>query len=825
MLLFILFFFQSKAASPFTQTVHEGWTFSYQAKSYRATVPGCIHTDLLSNNLIQYPFYRTTDSALEWIDKTDWVYENVFDASAELWNKDEKELIFYGLDTYAEVYLNDSLVLVADNMFRTWRVNCKSILRLKGNHLRIKFSSVKIMAGLLFEKTPFRLPSEHRVMVRKAQFQFGWDFSPALISCGIWRKVEIKGWDKFCIKSVSIRLDSINNKQAFLSASLHIPASQASSLTVRIREKAHADFLMNRQVQAKAGKNEFALHFVINNPVRWWCNGFGDPHLYNLIFEVTGFPDYYEETMIRYGLRTIELIENPDSSGKSFYFKLNGIPVFMKGANNVPLNIFPSAIRLSQYDSLISTALNSNFNMLRIWGGGIYEDEYFYRLCDEKGILVWQDFMFACAMYPFDSLFLMNVMQEADEQVSRLSNHPCVAIFCGNNENSEGWHKWGWQDGFSKEEKNSLWNGYRRIFNEILPHVVNSYSSLPYWESSPSYGRGDLRHTGSGDAHNWFVWHDGEPFENYESKVPRFMSEFGFQSYPSAKCLNINEDNTGSVFSSGIQAHQKHKRGNDIIKKYLKTDYWLPEKGEDFIYLSQVLQAEGIGRGIEAHRRSKPYCMGSLYWQFNDCWPAISWSSYDYAGQWKALQYFAKRAFSTFMISVQEKGDSIAIYIVSDSLTPVEADLIIGVFKFDGEKITTIDSKVQLNANEVKMVYILKSQIELNDASRFDRILDVSLRLNERLVAERIHYFGKPKELPFTEPGIKLKTTPDGNDVLISLSTTKPAKNVFLNASTSGFFSDNYFDMLPGRTYHIRFSNFSSGTFPEIKIKTIFGTR
>ena len=322
------------------------------------------------------------------------------------------------------------------------------------------------------------------------------------------------------------------------------------------------------------------------------------------------------------GLRTVELATEKDAIGSAFYFKINGIPVYAKGANYIPQNSFQTVVTEKHYEQLLNDVVGANMNMLRVWGGGIYENDLFYELADEKGLLIWQDFMFACAMYPGDPEFLETVQQEAIQNVKRLRNHPAVVLWCGNNESAEGWRRWGWKKGRSKAEKNEIWSHYLKLFDSILPSTVQSYSDTPYWESSPLFGRGNKKHLTQGDAHDWWVWHDGYPFEHFESNIPRFMSEFGFQSFPSLETIKfINQSDTISFNSDAFKNHQKHAKGFSLIQDYMLRDYKIPSKPEDYVYVSQLLQARGIVKGIEAQRRSRPHCMGSLFWQLNDCWP------------------------------------------------------------------------------------------------------------------------------------------------------------------------------------------------------------
>ncbi|MFI5220164.1 MAG: glycoside hydrolase family 2 protein [Bacteroidia bacterium] len=652
---FLLFLFLVEVS--FSQTtvnfsLNQNWSFKYKDQWYSTAVPNSIHTDLLKHQLIEEPFYRDNETKQQWIGEHDWEYKKEFNVDTVLLKKQVVELLFKGLDTYADVFLNDSLILQADNMFREWKISCKEILLLKNNQLKIIFHSATKKAKELYENYPYKkLPGEERVMARKAQYNFGWDFAPRFITCGVWKDIELIGWDYFKIENVFIQTDSISSYEAHLSGKMEIISSEDSYVGIALFNiKSSPHLLVDDQIPGrgiKKGENEIQFHFTIEYPKLWWCNGSGEQNFYDLLIYIIDINGHSDSTKAKLGIRTIEIIQQPDSSGKSFYFKLNGRPVFMKGANYVPQDVFLNRVTDEKYDSLLSDVKNANMNMLRVWGGGIYEKEKFYELCDEYGILVWQDFMFACGMYPFDSLFLKNVKEEAEQQVKRLSNHPCIALWCGNNENSEGWHRWGWQNDYSENERKEIWNGYQKLFNDILLGAVKKYSNSFYYETSPMYGRGDERHTKVGDAHNWFVWHDGEPFENYEQKVPRFMSEFGFQSYPALKTIEkFALPSDQNLESDVMKVHQKHSRGNEIIKTYMQRQYGkLPANFAEFIEISQLLQMQGVTQGIRAHLNASPYCTGSLIWQLNDCWPAASWSMIDYYGNKKKLYYGVKKEF------------------------------------------------------------------------------------------------------------------------------------------------------------------------------------
>lgn len=470
-----------------------------------------------------------------------------------------------------------------------------------------------------------------------------------------------------------------------------------------------------------------------------------------------------------------------------------------------------------KYEKLITDVAEANMNMLRVWGGGIYEDDYFYELCDEKGILVWQDFMFAGGMYPGDKPFLTNVKAEAINNLKRLRNHASIALWCGNNEISEGWHRWGWQDGKTEAQKTEMEQSYQTVFNGILPNVVDSLNpNVDYWESSPKFGRGNKRYQFEGDAHDWWVWHDGYPFEHFEKEMPRFMSEFGFQSFPNVETIKYATGRDSLVMNDPLFAnHQKHSRGFQIIQDYMARDFPIPQKAEDYIYMSQLLQAYGITKGIHAQRRAKPYNMGTLFWQLNDCWPAISWSSIDYLGNWKALHYQAKKAFENILISAEEKKDSLNIFIVNDTFEVIKDSLSLKLMDFDGTVIFEKQINVESPENSSKVVFSLPLK-----TLQFDKAFCV-LKLNFGK-NQYLHYFVKPKDLKLKkneiETVIETEKTIEGFSITLTSKTLQ--KNVFLATDKKGNFQDNYFDLLPNEPKTILFST-KNKTAPKLQVKTL----
>jgi beta-mannosidase len=794
----------------------EDWRFGRTGGDewFDALVPGCVHTDLLANGLIEDPFFGENERNLQWVELEDWEYRVDFDLSDGILGHDRIDLLFEGLDTYATVFLNDSLILDADNMFREWRIDCTELVRGEGNELRVFFRSPVSAVRDEWHSLPGELPGGPRVLARKAAYQYGWDWAPRFVTCGIWRPVRLEAWSGARIEEIHIRQKKISPLKADLEAVVLVESLRGIDATIALVEGNGLErgdgILASVQRALHAGMNRVQLGFTIDEPRLWWPRGYGEQHLYDLIVELgtdSGVVDVDHE---RTGIREVRLVMEPDGTGESFRFEVNGVPVFMKGANWVPLDAFPGGIETERYEAFIRHALGANMNMLRVWGGGIYEDDLFYDLCDEAGIMVWQDFMFACAMYPADEAFLANVRAEAEDVVKRLRGHPCMALWCGNNEIDEGWRNWGWQRqyGYSPEDSARIWGDYEKLFHELLPRVVEEYdSSRAYIPSSPRYGRADPLSLAEGDSHYWGVWHDGEPFELYEERLGRFMSEYGFQSFP---CMRTIRDFTvpGDLGpdTKVMLAHQKHPRGNELIRTYMERDYHVPEDFESFVYVSQLLQAEGVGRAIEAHRRAAPHCMGTLYWQLNDCWPAASWSSVDYQGRWKALHYRARRAFAPELVSITRAGDTIDVHIVSDGTLSSGWELILNLVEFEGEVMWDERWPVRIDlCTSAPYRRVLRTDIMGEEAA--DRVLfTAELRDGEGVVRSRaLHYFMSPRRLLLEKPCIDISSEYVGvGSRLLLVTTDFLARGVFLELEGSdAVFGDNFFDILPGDTLMI----------------------
>ena len=773
-----------------------------------ASVPGTVHQDLMAHQLMEDPYLLNNEKQSQWPEYKEWLYRSNIFIDEKLWKQEHLTLVFEGLDTDAEIYINGNKIASVNNMFRTWEFEIRSYLKKGNNDLLIKFLATSKNAALAYAKLQPKIPLDERAMCRKAAYQFGWDWGPRLVTAGIYKNVYLHVWNEIKIANIHYQQIKIDTLLAVVNAKATIYSEKANVVTCKIYDQNIQEEYASQQVSLKKGFNEIDIPFNISRPKLWWCNGLGDPNIMDLKFTLSDNKNTYSRNT-KIGLRKIELVQQQDQKGKSFYFKLNGIAVFMKGANYIPQDNFTPRVTVAQTKNLIMSAKAANFNMLRVWGGGIYESDAFYQACDESGILVWQDFMFACGLVPGGEEFANNVRQEVVDQVIRLRNHPCIALWCGNNEVAEGWSNWGWQKQYAMNATDSsrIWSDYQHLFHQVIPSVIDKLSSgIAYWPSSPQFGWGRKESLTSGDLHYWGVWWGEEPFEMYPKKVGRFVSEYGFQSLPNLQTIekfsNLSDRN---LQSKVIQAHQKHSSGFKIIDQQMGLYYQKPSAFEDYVYASQVLQAEGLKTAIEAHRSAMPYCMGTLYWQFNDCWPVVSWSSADYYQNKKAAFYFVKKSFETNLLTFKKQKDSLQVYLVSDSLHEMQVAYNLRVMDFSGKVFWETNQSLKVAPQSVTLL----SQQSINSL--------IAKHLTQNLMAvatvykadgsstEQIYYFEAVKNLTLNKDTILMTQTVQNNQLEITLNTSSLKKNIQLTTTVAGEFSDNYFDLLPNQPKKIYF--------------------
>ncbi|PKF73248.1 beta-mannosidase [Chryseobacterium sp. PMSZPI] len=793
----------------------ENWQFknSKDNKWLPARVPGTVHQDLMNNKIIQDPFKDENEKKVQWIENEDWDYQTSFTISSKEVKNENVNLIFNGLDTFSEIYLNGKLLKKTDNMFRIWEIPVKQNLKVGDNLLQIKFKSAVNTGKEFAKKVPFTMPESPRSFVRKAQYQFGWDWGPRLVTAGIWKNIKLEFWNNAKFDNIKVEQKNLSTKRADLNIHTSILADREGKYTIVINDKPN-------QVQLKKGQNQIDIPFTIQNPKLWQPNGWGEAYLYDMKLSLQKDSKALSYKSLKLGLRTVELVQQKDEKGKSFYFKVNGNPLYIKGTNWIPADSFSPRITKEKYQKLIKDSKDANMNMIRIWGGGIYEDDEFYKACDENGILVWQDFMFAGSFYPADETFLNNVKEEVKDQVNRLQNHPSIALWCGNNEIDEAIVNWGYQKQFkySKNDSIQVWKDYKKLFHDVIPNTLKENLTTDkniYWPSSPSIGWGHKESLTEGDSHYWGVWWGEQPFEIYNEKVGRFMSEYGFQGMPTLETAKSMFSGTPdlNLQNTTIKAHEKHGRGWEIINEYMKRDYQTPTDFIKYNYVSQLLQARGMQIAIEAHRRSRPYNMGTLYWQLNDCWPVVSWSSIDYLGNWKAFHYQAKRSFEPLLISVSETTESYDIYCINDLLEDLQIDSKMELVDFDGKVLWGAGATSKLLANSAeKHLEIKKENFSKFDLSK--TVLKIVVGSNS-LKSEKLFFFKKPKDLKLPQPTITIKKL---SPTEIEISTDVLAKDVYLIGDTH--FSDNFFDLLPNTSRKINLTK----PLEKIEVMSLWNT-
>ena len=734
------------------QSLNQGWclTGDTMAIDFPVNVPSVVQQNLYDAGLIPHPYLGVVEDGLLWISDHPWHYTKSFDVEKTLLQKDVVELVFEGIDTYATVSLNGQKLFDADNQFRIWKQDVKPLLKPKDNRLEVSFQRYDSTQQALYEQHQPRLPEKY-ALSRKAPYQHGWDWAPKYKNVGIWKPVELKAWSEARLENAYVVTNEANETQAKLSLHLDVESNVEGNLEV--------EMLMNGKLihsfdfPVRQGEQHKIFSIAIDKPQLWWPNEFGEQPLYCFEIQLKDNSRVLDAKKITTGIKTVEIVQEPDEMGSSFFFKVNGQPIYAKGANYVPEEMIETWIKPENTYKLLKMAQETHFNMLRVWGGGIYPSDDFFNICDSLGIMVWEDFMYAGTMYPYDEAFLNNAKIEALEQVKRLASHPSLALWCGGNEISEGYYNWGWQQSlqWSEEDDQAIKAGYDRLFEEILPLVVETYDvTRPYWPSSPSKGWGRPESLTQGDVHYWGVWWGEQPYEMYREKVGRFNSEYGYQSYPDYASLQqmaqgeeLNKD------SKVIAAHQKHPRGTRQIDDFIQKYFQAPDNFEEYVRMSQLSQAYGMEIAIEAHRTAKPYNMGTLYWQLNDAWPVVSWSSIDYYGRPKVFHERLKTLYAPVLLSLDKKDYQ--VWVTSDMLRNVDGIMTVVVDNSEGNRLFEQKVKVELMANQNRKFYVEGLRECLLKADPRQVCVKLELEEGDRLLAERLCYLAYPKDLVYRE--------------------------------------------------------------------------
>lgn len=819
--------------------VHNEWQFRYGGKWYEATVPGNIHDDLLANQLIPDPFYGNNEKLVQWVADSMWEYRVFFDkACGGTSEYSHNELVFEGLDTYAEVFINGKKLKatsgekVTTNMFRTWRFQMPEHLKDTNNELRVRFLPTEPFDKKAAAKLSYKLP-DNRVFTRKAQYESGWDWGPKLNTCGIWKNVYIESWNgmkinDFYVKDTEPSRDSTRPWIAEVEVEIEADRKLTTDLLLNVTDECGYHQEIEHKARLHKGLNTVIIPITIEHPKLWWPNGAGEAHLY--YFTLKGSRTN-GDLMHAHGLRTVELVQKQDSIGQSFQFVVNGKPIFMRGADWIPASSYPGVLARSEgndlYAELLYRAKFANMNMIRVWGGGIYEHDAFYDYCDQMGLLVWQDFMFACNIYPGDKAFMDNVRIEAEEQVKRLRHHACLATWCGNNEVHNGLEDWGWQKQFdyTDDQYTQMYADYEELFELLLPKIcLDNMHKSNYVHSSPTYGWGHPECTTHGCSHYWGVWWGELPFEVWWEKTGRFMTEYGFQSYPEMSLWKkFIPEKDRKLSSAAMQNHQKHGRGVQIIEKAMQDLYgFVPNNLNDFVYYSQLVQQDGIAQAIKAHRIQHDRCSGTLFWQLNDCWPVASWSCIDVAGNPKALYYKLSKLYANVSIASRHLSqDTLELYVINDAFEAVQGQFMWNIRKMDGTLVHSAMSLVSVLPNRTDNVAVVVLPKGVNNAG--DVYLEAEFTLESGEKVSYLTYFVKPKALNLSSQPLQVNTIYQDHSAEIHLSAKTLKKGVFIEETHgySVFFSDNYFDLKPNEEVIVKVFYPLLDEKPAFKVRTM----
>ncbi|HSX76010.1 MAG TPA: glycoside hydrolase family 2 protein [Shinella sp.] len=763
------------------------------------TLPGDVHSALRAAGLIPDPYAGRNEEAVQWVAHRDWVVERRFllpQAEGD-WYLD----IDY-LDTVAAVFVNDAPVLLADNCFRRYRPDVGAALKAGENVIRIVFHS-NIAAGAERQaRQPFYIPYHagnspiaNGNMLRKPQCHFGWDWNIAVAPLGLYGTIALKKLERARIEHVVTRQVHNADGSVYLKVTATVFAKNPDIVALHFAldgERVRLD------VGVGAGETAVTHVFEIAEPRLWWPAGSGEQALYTLAVELAG------DTVTRQvGLRRIELDTTPDAAGSRFALKVNGREIFCRGANWIPADALFSLSSPERTADLLGSARAANMNMIRVWGGGFYEPDWFYDLCDRLGLLVWQDFMFACNLYPSTEDFLDNVAREVDYQVRRLSSHPSIALWCGDNE-LVGALTWFDEP---RRDRDRYLVSYDRLNRTIEQALRKAAPDALWWPSSPASGPldfGDAWHAdGSGDMHYWSVWHENRPFADYRSVRPRFCSEFGFQSYTSLPVIKTYAGaGDMNIASPVMELHQKNAGGNERIAGTMFRTFRFPKDFANFVYLSQVQQGLAIKTAVEYWRSLKPHCMGTLYWQLNDTWPVASWSSLDYGGRWKAMHYLVRRFFQPVAVAAIPEGETIRFSLVNDTPADVTVDLAIFLVDLKGARRPFAEVRAACTPDAA----VTAATFAAADLPA-DTLIAWRFTASNGMAGEGHHVHSTYKALEMEPPGLTL-TQSDGPDGTIHLDVAAAGLALFVMIETDedGRYSDNAFDLAAGETRHVTFT-------------------
>lgn len=761
---------------------------------FPACVPGTVHTDLMANNIIPDPFQGENEKIVSWAAEKEWWYRREADLPPEVLQKRAVELVFDGLDTFATVWVNGVKVGEANNMFTPWRFSIKTALRIGKNVIAVRFKPIYSVALELERKYAGKCGCLHaencsaRPYVRKAQYSFGWDWGPTLPTAGVWRGARLVAYDKAKLGYLAALPVQVSEKKAKVKVAVDVYVTTACCVEAEFVLNGFGQRMEQHVIkQVDAGQDFVESEFEFTEPKLWWPKGYGTQNLYDVSAELYSDGSLLDKATVKCGVRSVLLLQEPDEEGVCFTFVINGLKVFCKGANWVPADSFLPRVNAERYRKLLDMAVEANVNMLRVWGGGVYEDNIFYDLCDRLGIMVWQDFMYACSAYPEEDWFLKEAEREAEEVVRRLRRHPCIVVWCGNNEIQ-------WQH-------NSLWKDRARplglpIFDEILPEILSRLDGTRPYRSTSPYGGEEPNSECEGSRHNWVVWSKETDYLAYLEDRGRFLTEFGWQAPPSLKLLAEYLGANLWVDSPVFLAHEKQINGLRILKKLLSLHYPVPDDFKRFVLFSQLNQGEALKTAVAFWRSRMFKTSGCLIWQLNDCWPAVSWSLIDFGLNPKAAYFFVKRAFQPVIASLIVTDGKVYVYVVNESREELDLDFRFGVIRFNGEYLHVVNGKSVVPA--YTSLLVLESSLDKLPLSN-DCVLAVKLERGGVVLYEDLKTVVDAKDLKLPNQQITMNINKVADRTFeVSLASSVYAKALHLDLNgLTGRFSDDFFDISP----------------------------
>lgn len=785
-----------------TCTLNGTWQLSAGHRSLESVdmqIPGTVLSGLLAAGKIKDPFYRTNEDATRALFWKDYVFTRTFDVDEELLAQQHIVLVCEGLDTLAEISINGTFLAKTDNMHRTWKFQAKKLLHPGKNEIQIVFRSVlRFIEDYPYEahKKINYIPCgsmKGNQLLRKAHSMFGWDWGPQTIDAGIFRDIYLQGYSHARIEDIRIHQQHAKNVsvQTSITLSESVPGQK---LCVELSEDG-ADKPLRTKLCKTNADGVAAVDFVIENPKLWWPNDYGDQPLYivrTTLLDEDGTS--LESITRRIGLRTLTISQEKDEWGNEFAFCVNGVKIFTRGGNYIPDDCLYTRITEKKLDYILESCRRAHFNCVRVWGGGYYPSDAFYDLCDEKGLIVWQDLMYACNVYDVTDAFAENCRQETYDNVRRLRHHASLGLWCGNNEIESAWDHWG---DFQKETP-YLRADYIRLFEEVLPKAVQEADGETfYWHSSPSSGGcfDNPDDANRGDTHYWDVWHGQKPFTDYRKYFFRFCSEFGFQSFPCAKTVNsFTLEDDRNIFSRVMESHQKNDAANGKMLYYLSENLRYPKDLTHLLYASQVLQGMAIKYGVDHWRRNRGRCMGTLYWQINDDWPAPSWSSIDYFGRWKALHYMAQKFYAPHAVSMTLEDHRCHVYFSNESFETTEYSLTLSIRDLSGNVLETYETKGNspaFSAIETAVVDICSWEDQKDDV-----FLEAVIHTKDQKVLKDVETLVPYKYLNLKNPVISTEAEETNDAFILHISSDCFAPFVALDFDDADvIFSDNFFHL------------------------------